>query len=67
MSLRNSQFWIPFVVILMPAMFLFALPAALFIHPDTEPWRMCVIFAGQAVLTLGVPFIIARRIALRRR
>jgi len=63
---RNSRFWTCFIVFLVPSALVFSLPGVMFIHPDTGLLVGCTIFGCQAILTFGVPYLIARRIVLQR-
>jgi hypothetical protein len=61
---RRPIFWLSFILLLVPAAFVFAMPAVLFIHPDTGVLVGCMIFTCQGILTIGLPYVVARKIAL---
>jgi hypothetical protein len=65
MKLRqNNGFSKWFVVLLVPAQILFAVPAAFLADVPTAPAVLLIMLVSQQLLAWLIPFVIARRIVL---
>ena len=57
---RRIIFWIYYVLLLIPSLFFFALPGAIFIDRYTGAFKAIGILASQELLAFLIPWLLAR-------